>query len=300
MPRVSNVQKARAIGQIEAGMLQKDVAERLGVSPGTITKWKQKFRATGDVKDRPRSGRPKITTEQQDRYIRRLALQSRRRSSQSILRSVVRRFNTRVSDQTVRNCLHAANLWARKAAKKPAMTVRQKQERLRWCRDHLRWIRREWGMVMFSDESRFCLRKVDGRVKVWRRRGERFDDSCIDRVTPFGGGSVMVWGGISTAGKTELVVIDGNLTAQRYRDEILQPTAVPYLRNMGNDAVLQDDNARPHRARLVRNFLEREGITRMEWPACSPDLNPIEHLWDQLGQSMRKRVLNETTLAGLR
>ena len=96
MSRVSNVQKARAIGQIEAGMLQKDVAERLDVSPGTITKWKQTCQATGDVKDRPRSVRPKTTTEQQDRYIRVLALQDRRRTSQSIQRSAVRRYNTRL------------------------------------------------------------------------------------------------------------------------------------------------------------------------------------------------------------
>ena len=123
MPRVSNVQKARAIGQIQAGILQQVVAERLGVSPGTITKWKQKFQATGDVKDRPRTGRPKITTEQQDRYIRVLALQDRRRTSKSIQRSVVRRYKTRVSDQTVRNRLHAAHLRARKPAKKPAMTA---------------------------------------------------------------------------------------------------------------------------------------------------------------------------------
>ena len=81
-------------------------------------------------------------------------------------------------------------------------------------------------------------------------------------------------------GKTEFVVIDGDLTAQRYREEILQPTAVPYLRNMGDDAILPDENARPHRARLVHNLLEREGITRMDWPACSPDHNPTEHQWE--------------------
>ena len=153
---------------------------------------------------------------------------------------------------------------------------------------------------MFSDESRFCLRFIDGRVRVWRRRGERFADSCVSAVTPFGGGSVMVWGGMSSAGKTNLPIIDGNLNAQRYRDEILQPIALPYLRNMGPNAVLQDDNARPHRARIIAEFLEEEGVDRMEWPANSPDLNPIEHLWDELGRAVRRRVTDQTTLADLR
>ena len=84
MPRENNVQKARAIGHIEAGMLRKDVAEKLGLSPGTITKWK-------NPKQQER-------TLQQHHYIRVLAVQDRRRTSQSIQRSVVRRYNTRVSD----------------------------------------------------------------------------------------------------------------------------------------------------------------------------------------------------------
>ena len=87
-----------------------------------------------------------------------------------------------------------------------------------------------WGNVMFSDESRFCLPKLDGRVKVWRRRGERYADCCTDGVTAFGGGSVMVWGvGISLTGKTRLVIIEGHLNAVRYQDEILQPVTIDHL-----------------------------------------------------------------------
>ena len=97
-----------------------------------------------------------------------------------------------------------------------------------------------------------------------------------------GGGSVMVWGGFLDNFRTPLYHIQGHLTGARYRGEILRPIALPLLRRIGPQAILQDDNAPVHRARVVRDFLQRQGVQRMDWPACSPDFNPIENIWDQV------------------
>ncbi|GFX27668.1 transposable element Tcb2 transposase [Trichonephila clavipes] len=72
-------------------------------------------------------------------------------------------------------------------------------------------------------------------------------------------------------------------------DEILRPIVVPYAAAIGDDFILMDDNCRPHRANLVEDFLFEEGIVRMDWPTCSPDMNPIEHVWDALGRRVAGR-----------
>ncbi|GFY20695.1 transposable element Tcb2 transposase [Trichonephila clavipes] len=61
-----------------------------------------------------------------------------------------------------------------------------------------------------------------------------------------------------------------------------------------------DDNARPHRANIVDEYLQSEDITRMDWPAYSPDLNPIEHVWDMLGRRIAARQPPPTGLLELR
>jgi transposase len=50
-----------------------------------------------------------------------------------------------------------------------------------------------------------------------------------------------------------------------------------------------DDNARPHRSRVVTAYLQSEAVTSVPWPAMSLDLNPIEHIWDMLGHRIRAR-----------
>ena len=86
--------------------------------------------------------------------------------------------------------------------------------------------------------------------------------------------------------KTNLIVAQGNLNAHGYINQILQPEAVPFLKRHG-PAILMHDNARPHVARIRRQFLNRNNVKVLPWPAVSPDMDPIEHIWDYLGRKVR-------------
>ena len=88
----------------------------------------------------------------------------------------------------------------------------------------------------------------------------------------------------------------GNLNGRRYINEILRPHFVPYLRQIGHNAIFQDDNARPHHARIVNNFLQLNGVQRLEWPLMFPDLSCVEHLWDILGRAVNKHSNQHTRL----
>ena len=98
----------------------------------------------------------------------------------------------------------------------------------------------------------------------------------------------MVWGGISHGVKSPLIVVPGNLTAVRYRDDILRPVAVPLVQQ--HQMTFQHDNARPHVARVCQDFLANNNIVPLNWPPYSPDLSPIEHLRDELD---RRRKTSE-------
>ena len=110
----------------------------------------------------------------------------------------------------------------------------------------------------------------------------------------------MVWAGVTADRGTDLIVVPGILTGQRYNDEILRPHMVPFLRPVGNNGIFQDDNARPHRARIVDGFLQANNVRRLEWPAMSPDLSCIEHVWDVLGRAVQKRMTEHSTMVNLR
>ncbi|GFV42977.1 transposable element Tcb1 transposase [Trichonephila clavipes] len=110
----------------------------------------------------------------------------------------------------------------------------------------------EWNEIVFTDESRICLQHHDGRIRVWRHRGERMLNSCVMHHHTGPAPSIMVWGGIGYHSRTPLVRIAGTLNSQRYISE-LEPVFLPFLQGLIT-AIFQQDNARPHVARIVQRF----------------------------------------------
>ena len=204
-----------------------------------------------------------------------------------------------ISRNTVMRRLRTAGIRAYRPFLGMSLTAKHRINRLQWARRVRRWQRHDWSRVIFTDESRFTLFHADGRVRVYRRRGEREAAACLQQVVPFGGGDVMVWGGICGDQKTEVVVIRQTLTAQRYRDQVLHPVVIPFMQRQRQGLLLQQDNARPHNAGLTLDFLNRRNIQLLPWPSRSSDMSPIRHLWDHLGRQLRHHDQRPTTITQL-
>ncbi|UYV60607.1 hypothetical protein LAZ67_1001647 [Cordylochernes scorpioides] len=253
-----------------------------------VFEWYKRFKeGREETADNERSGRPSTSTtpEKVDKVLE-LVREDRRitvrevaeeagisfGSTQSIMKDILT-----ISRRLVANGLHSC-----RPLRKLPLTPPNRRQRLEWCRARSTWMT-EWYRVVFSDESRFCLSSDSRRVRVWRRRGERSNPAAIVERPTVRQRGIMVWGSIAYDSRSPLLRIRGTMTAQRYVDDVLRPVTLPYLQGVPN-ALYQQDNARPHTARISQQALQ--DVQMLPWPPYSPDLSPIEHVWDIIGRRL--------------
>ncbi len=191
------------------------------------------------------------------------------------------------SRTTTHRCMQDMGFSCRIPCVKPLLNNRQRQKRLAWAKDKKDWTAAEWSKVMFSDESKFCISFGNQGPRVWRKRGEAQNPRCLRSSVKFPQ-SVMVWDAMSSAGVGPLCFLRSKVNTAVYQ-EVLEHFMLPAADQLYGDAdfLFQQDLAPAHSAKATSTWFKDHGFPVLNWPANSPDLNPIENLWGIVKRKMR-------------
>ncbi|UYV68866.1 hypothetical protein LAZ67_6001345, partial [Cordylochernes scorpioides] len=274
--------RVMVIGLKRAGWSIRQIAADTHLGASTVHRLWRRWLEQGNVAIYRNVGATRVTSARVDRRILRQAVAAPQATCTAILQHVQDTLDHSISTRTISRRLVANGLHSCRPLRKLPLTPPNRRQRLEWCRARSTWMT-EWHRVVFSDESRFCLSSDSRRVRVWRRRGERSNPAAIVERPTVRQRGIMVWGAIAYDSRSPLLGIQGTMTAQRYVDDVLRPVTLPYLQGVPN-ALYQQDNARPHTARISQQALQ--DVQMLPWPPYSPDLSPIEHVWDIIGRRL--------------
>ena len=295
----------RAVGMLQAGITQVNVATEFGKSIRTIKRWWLKQKRGESLEHRQGAGRPKSLCRASKIAIAK-SLGKRRQSTRSLARRITASGNPVSKDTIHRHLTSVVKANPYKRAKQPKLSEFQIANRLKFCQEKKNWSVEDWRNILWSDESPFQLFQLSNHQndRIWAKDNLNIPSQKTVKFPP----KVMVWGMMSFQALSELHFLPPKQTinAAYYVEDILTKVCLTslnrtadigsilerkFMPNMSN-AVFMQDGAPAHTAIRTQKWC-RENLAsfweKKEWPGNSPDLNPIENLWAILKSKLEEK-----------
>lgn len=275
--QLSVVERAAIVTMHNLNWTGQRIAQEIHCSEQSVSLWINRWNDTHSLEDAERSGRPRTTTDDIDQDI---GIYSDEHPT-ATPKDIKREMYLPVCPHTIDRRLTEIGLFGCVQVKEHALDEFDIQRRLAFANEYLHWSEDRWARVFFSDETPFYLGH-HGRTYVRRPVGAAHDPKYMRGEKQLQG-KVSLWGCICAEGLGHAELYAGSLDSTRHRD-ILRHNLISSFRQFYPHGpwYFQQDNVRFHTTPETVTYLHDKGVTLIEWPPWSPDLNPIENVWNVL------------------